>query len=848
MREPNPGPHRTGVHHSLKVLRTLGEARAIAFGSPRAGRALGELDWQPAQAAAIQRDDFRTAWHAGHVSALLSNGVDVIAATQTGGVWLLASTVAPSPLAGYTSKPLSDGWEVPDVVCLAWGTGPWQVFAGCRGGGALVLLEFDGSFGSLEHQGSTFLPLPFSRVIAMAVLRDLNRMVVATGELGGVWWSPIPQPATNKAGWDWRQAQGLAGLSTFQSLAEGPGGSVVVAQEQAAALGEGLPARGTTLHRGTFEGGELVFRQARIEGVDIKSLRRTSIASCADQPARMVAVAAAPDNTLFAVLASQDGGESWQAKPTPDKAVAGNQGSYNNCIAVSPQNPDRVVIGWRSQAPFWSHDGGNSWHQPPTPAAPPHLHSDLHALHFVRNPHGDEPLFVGGDGGVVVTRDLGHTYHSQFNRPLNNLQFYGGNKPSVLGTLGGSLTASSRYPGLLAGGTQDNGNVYRQPDVLRRGVPRQAGSQWLLLVGGDGDLNRFVDSLGILLSFNNGNVKLGLSIWDEATRRFMDGPVETIPAADDAGGVAPTAVELVQSPEFRRSGKLMVAVVGTAEGAVYGLFAGSAVGRDPGNRGLELVRLGAVNGLVSALAASDGANVLVGTSEGEVFSLGSATGGVSKHSLPADADGEVTRLELFPPPFAVWSNKHNALALAGGRILRFDGVTWSTTTGTDWATFAVDVLSERIFAATDADVFVSEDWGKTWLDASQGLPARPHCSDLRIASDGQGGRDLYLATYGRSVWRTTIARKLDEGIVELPPKALEILVGVIQDGGGLVRLGKRFVKLPPRPLVRDILAALVAEDVASSMSEDSAQSSREIRRTALREIAAIALREAEQLG
>ena len=64
----------------------------------------------------------------------------------------------------------------------------------------------------------------------------------------------------------------------------------------------------------------------------------------------------------------------------------------------------------------------------------------------------------------------------------------------------------------------------------------------------------------------------------------------------------------------------------------------------------------------------------------------------------------------------------------------------------------------------------------------------------------------------------------------------------------MVRLGKHFTKLPPRPLIRDLLAALVIDSIAQSMSKDSGANSRAIRRAALQQIAAIALREVEQLG
>ncbi len=159
------------------------------------------------------------------------------------------------------------------------------------------------------------------------------------------------------------------------------------------------------------------------------------------------------------------------------------QGHYANCIAVSPHRPDVVVVGWTSGGPFWSQDGGASWLHPQDDKSSGHLHADLHTLYFGPSPGVPEVLYVGGDGGIAVTKDLGATYHSQFNRPLNNLQFYGNKRPSVLGTHAGSLTASSRYPGLLAGGTQDNGNLYRVPDTRRAGVPRQADTPWLTLAG-----------------------------------------------------------------------------------------------------------------------------------------------------------------------------------------------------------------------------------------------------------------------------------------------------------------------------------------------------------------------------
>lgn len=850
MKEPALDPIRTGGHRSLEILRELADARSRAVGTQRASRVISDLNWQRAQSYAIQRDDFRTVWHAGHVNALLTNDVDVIAATQTGGVWLLKKSIdGPSALAGYTGTSLSDEWDAPDDCCLAWGPESTQVFVGTTAS-VIFLLEFDTVLGGhLSMKQSTILPVPFAGTSKIVTLANPNRIVVTAG--GGVWWSPIPRPATNLSGYDWQMAQGLPGFATYSGLAAGPGASVAVAKYGGFSLPSGLPPPGG-IYRGTFQADTLVFAESKIEGVNLNLMRRTSLASCEDQPERMYAVAAGSDNMILAVLSSGDGGATWRARTTPNKSAAGFQGFYNNCITVSPQRPDLVVIGWLSGGPFLSDDGARSWQHLNTQESNDHLHNDLHAVYLGRNPDGPEPLYVGGDGGIVVSRDFGQTYHSQFNRPLNNLQFYGGDRQTFLGNYGGSLTASSRYPGLLAGGTQDNGNVYRCPDTRREGVPRQADTPWLRHAGGDGDLNRFVDSLGVLLNFRNSNddddnnVMLHMATWDEQNNRFPPGPGDVIPADDAASGVAPTSVEVVQKPTFRRNGQLMSAAIGSAsDGVIHGLFAADPVGDHPDARDVKLIRLGIVGSLVSAIGSNDGSTLMIGTENGRILSFDSASGAIHQYALPDIAKGVVSRIEVFPAPLVAGALPDNAYALIGRRILYFNGLFWATTTGIDWTTFALDAPSGRLFATTDGDVFVSNDRGRTWIDASAGLPLRPHCTDLRIAADGKGGRDLYLATYGHSVWRATIAQRSE--IFDLPPEAVEILVGVIEDGGGVVRLGKRFVKLPPRPLVRDLLVALVIENLAQSMSEDSETNARAIRRTALQQIAQIALREVNRL-
>src|SRR5262249_253870 len=151
-----------------------------ALGAQRASRAVSELGWQRAQSYAIQRDDFRTVWHAGHVTALLTNDVDVVAATQTGGVWLLNSIDGPTPLRGYTGHHVSEAWDSPEVSCLSWDPQRTQVFVGTSAQ-AIFLLELDpGLGGHLTLRHSTTLPVPFARASAIVTLTNPLRIVVGT--------------------------------------------------------------------------------------------------------------------------------------------------------------------------------------------------------------------------------------------------------------------------------------------------------------------------------------------------------------------------------------------------------------------------------------------------------------------------------------------------------------------------------------------------------------------------------------------------------------------------------------------------------------------------------------------
>lgn len=171
----------------------------------------------------ISEDD--DAWWSGHVNDVLElDGGDagLLVGTEKGGVWMVD--------AGNSALPLSDGWERPDINCLAEGPdGPRHFFAGTSGrpddgrkfaSGAIIAgtagvkvgggLSGGGSASAsagkevggavYESDASALAPLLSWNVVelpagagnvrGLAVMKNARRIIAACD--GGLYWSHIP--------------------------------------------------------------------------------------------------------------------------------------------------------------------------------------------------------------------------------------------------------------------------------------------------------------------------------------------------------------------------------------------------------------------------------------------------------------------------------------------------------------------------------------------------------------------------------------------------------------------------------------------------------------------------------
>src|SRR5436305_4991667 len=156
------------------------------------------VTWLQADSLAVEIDPAINAWNAGHVNDICAIGNDdILAATDTGGVWHIFPTSKPGEPLSYFALPLSQDWGNPDMSCLAIGPdGPLHIYAGCR----LYSTQSPDRLyetNPLAHDPLNtwhFVPVPKNTGtiyrIVIVVAKATRRIVLACD--GGVFWASIP--------------------------------------------------------------------------------------------------------------------------------------------------------------------------------------------------------------------------------------------------------------------------------------------------------------------------------------------------------------------------------------------------------------------------------------------------------------------------------------------------------------------------------------------------------------------------------------------------------------------------------------------------------------------------------
>jgi hypothetical protein len=696
------------------------------------------IQWQQASVDGILWNEDTNMWHSGHLNDILKIGpTQALVASDASGVWSVAWSSGSA-----AALPLSTTWDTVHTKSLAQGPdGSSHVYASTSDGG--VLWETDTSTAApLVNWVRETIPncnsIPHLLVIAE------GRLILAACDTG-VYWSAIPAAPAAHGTYNWQAAQPGPGVPAsylkagFARLAKGPGWGRAGAMGSIVASLWGGSAPNDLIFWGTWVNGQLVLNEANVAigpGNLFLTTGRTSIASCpTNNQNTMYAMGDNPTGNsgtedLEAVWQSTDGGRNWSMvnlppNGAPQDGATGHQGEYNQALAVSALDCNTFALGW-SYASFVSFDGGQSYPLILNGATSGGaLHDDYHALTW--DPNDAQTLFIGSDGGLASASGIKAgstpTFASYYNSHLADLEPY--------------HVSPSRESSLIATPLQDNSVVYSIAPGAWRQTPGSSG---------DGAYSEFTGAgtFDVLAYVDHSDV------WkDTPWNGTSFGNAATIPVTGSSSGLGESVSWNVRQPSYtNNAGELMYTVDGLGT-SVYGLFA-QADGSDVHWESIGSIGAGEN---VTAVSSANGTSVFVGTDQGNICQLTAPyTGPCQSFTVNQSPASSITGvLEFF--------STIGMATTASGNVLVLTGDSWNVSNGalpTGQSFISTDGPSlGSVFVTNGQNVFVTHDFGGTWLNASQGLPATPNAGELHFQSQ-QDGNSIYLSAYGWSTFRARL--------------------------------------------------------------------------------------------
>jgi photosystem II stability/assembly factor-like uncharacterized protein len=402
------------------------------------------------------------------------------------------------------------------------------------------------------------------------------------------------------------------------------------------------------------------------------------------------------------IYKSTDGAASW-VRLEPKGARLRCQCSYDLVIAVSPISPNLVFLGGIPL--FVSLDGGSTWSE--TPVTP---HVDYHALVFDKQGR----LFAGNDGGVFWTSDRGRNWHD-LNTGLEITQFY-------------SVTPHPRDPGILLGGTQDNGTLLF---TGRR--------EWQNIYGGDGG-KPLVDPVQPSTVYGSAQyAAFNFARSDNGGRTFVR-KTDGLTGNEASAFMVPVALK----PDHPETLLLATSRVYRTDNRAESWYSIGGSFHSPPGFSPEVY---------TALAVGSGKPELIygGSSKGTVRVTNS--NGLGWADLSAGLPHRwVTALELDPADSRIVYV--TVSGYGSGHVFK------GTGEGLGWIDLSsglpdvpvsdilvLDTVPRTLVVGTDLGVYVSRDDGASWSAFRDGLPNAAVMA-LGIRPDGS----LVAATYGRGMF------------------------------------------------------------------------------------------------
>jgi photosystem II stability/assembly factor-like uncharacterized protein len=446
-------------------------------------------------------------------------------------------------------------------------------------------------------------------------------------------------------------------------------------------------------------------------------------------PSRAYLISSAAGGNFNGFFTSTDAGATWTpVGPTSGgtlQTISGGFAWWFGRVYVDPVDAQHVFVAGVSLAE--SLDGGQTWTTSQMP------HADQHGLEF--DPVTPGKVYLGNDGGFYWSTQNGAARGLWAKTPrLPVTQFY-------------AMDVSIQDGSRVNAGSQDNGSLKSWA------ADNTVNGDWFNFVGGDGMMNRIDPS--------DDRKYYGCS-QNGGCRGFVDGVgfTMTIPGVRK-NWVAP--LEFAADPRFLFGGSEFVNRINT----------------DPGQRVWERISPDLTEG-TEPRAPGFGTITAIGTTPADPNLVYAGTDSglmwVSDNAMaPAD---QVTWQKLESPRFpGRWvtrvtvdpQNPNIAWAsFSGWRSgSPFPHLLMTTDRGRTWT----DIVGKRVpqapindvirhpskprwlFIATDVGVYRTTNLGKTWVKVGANLPLVP-INDIDLPPDSD---TLYAATYGRSVWTTSLA-------------------------------------------------------------------------------------------
>ena len=397
------------------------------------------------------------------------------------------------------------------------------------------------------------------------------------------------------------------------------------------------------------------------------------------------------------------------------------QSFYDLAIAVDPNNGNRIYFGCSEL--FRSDDGGVTWTDLGGYTNNSQVHPDVHAIVVA----SDGRVYVGDDGGIYTSSDLGKTWTS-LNAGLQITQFY---------------SVSVDPTGELLGASQDNGCE----------ASFDGGAHWQIINTGDGAWTGTarVNSNALMCEYPFAQFEMSLDGGRTNMKVLTSGLPNNIQQKADF--VTPMA----QDP--RNPGTLYVGADGVYKTTDYGGSWASAGGTF-------------ANTTMTALAVSpaDSSVIYAGSLQGGGFM--STDGGSSWQRLFSASSDVVESvaaddLNASVAVFALASQETPVLLATLGGVPEPLGVTGLPQSAVNTVKIVQGVI---LVGLDEGGVYYSADFGKSWAKLGSGLPAA-QVTDIAV-----GAGMIVAATFGRGAWALSVPQ-----LTEVP---VTVDFGVVGGGGG----------------------------------------------------------------